>query len=197
MVSGQMMAPGMSKKPHLMMVGSRDTEYPYDGDFFSTPAEATHALCRVESFSGSIWEPAAGSGAISQVLVEHGYAVTSTDLLDHGFCPHGLDFLKASQSSAPNIVTNPPYRYALEFAQKATNIAEGKVAFLLRLVWLEGQRRRQFFEQHPPARVWVFSRRIPRMHRDGYEGHRTSSTIAFAWFVWEAGFKGSPSLGWI
>lgn len=187
----------MSKQPHLMMVGSRDTGFPYDGDFFSTPPCATHSLLRVESFTGPIWEPAAGAGAITTVLQEHGNEVVSTDLLDHGFCKHGVDFLTANGALAPNIVTNPPYSFSLQFAQKATEIATGKVAFLLRLAWLEGQRRGEFFASHPPVRIWVFSRRIPRMHRYGYEGKKTSSTIAFAWFVWERGFRGLPTLGWL
>jgi hypothetical protein len=39
-------------------------------DFYPTPPEAVRALLSVESFEGSIWEPACGDGAISRTLVE-------------------------------------------------------------------------------------------------------------------------------
>jgi hypothetical protein len=32
--------------------------------------------------------------------------------------------------------------------------------------------------------VHVFADRLPRMHRQGWEGPRASSMTAFAWFVW-------------
>lgn len=32
-------------------------------DFYPTPPQATHALLKIESFRGRIWEPACGDGA--------------------------------------------------------------------------------------------------------------------------------------
>jgi len=43
------------------------------------------ALLSVETFEGSIWEPACGDGAISKVLLAAGFDVVSTDLIDRGF----------------------------------------------------------------------------------------------------------------
>lgn len=54
-------------------------------DFYPTPPEAVRALLSVETFTGSIWEPACGDGAISKVLIEAGFEVVSTDLIDRGF----------------------------------------------------------------------------------------------------------------
>ena len=59
------------------------------------------------------------------------------------------------------------------------------------------QSRRMFFENSPLARVWVFSKRIPRMHRHNYDGPVSSSSIAFAWFVWDHQHCGPPTLGWL
>ncbi|WP_206057334.1 hypothetical protein [Nitratireductor sp. XY-223] len=33
--------------------------------------------------------------------------------------------------------------------------------------------------------VWVFSRRLPMMHRDGWAGQTASSQMNTAWFVWD------------
>ena len=51
-----------------------------------------------------------------------------------------------------DIVTNPPYKYALEFVEKALSLIEKgrKVAMFLRIQFLEGQRRRKLFDKEPP-----------------------------------------------
>jgi hypothetical protein len=42
------------------------------------------------------------------------------------------------------------------------------------------------------ARVYVASRRLPMMYRDGWDGPKASNAMAFAWFVWDAS-DGEPS----
>jgi len=187
----------VSKAAHLMMVGARDEGSVKGDDFYASPPSAVHALCRVERFDGPIWEPACGDGAISRVLSEHGNDVVSTDLVERGFGRGHIDFLMEYTTMAPNIVTNPPYKIADQFAAHAVSLATSKVAFLMRLVWLAGQRRRRMFESTHLARVWVFSARIPRMHRHGYVGPTTTSTIDFAWFVWDRVHIGPPTIGWL
>src|ERR1017187_9432499 len=65
-------------------------------DFYPTPRIAIESLLERETFSGPIWEPASGSGAISTVLSEYGYDVISTDLFEYGYGESGIDFLDAS-----------------------------------------------------------------------------------------------------
>ena len=98
---------------------------------------------------------------------------------------------------APNIITNPPFKLAEEFAYKAVVLASRKIALLARLGLLEGQQRRKMFLSTPLARVWVFSKRLPMMHRHDFVGEKSSSAIAFAWFVWDHAHSGSPTLGWL
>ncbi|MFN7339993.1 MAG: class I SAM-dependent methyltransferase [Opitutia bacterium] len=165
-------------------------------DFYPTPPAGTRALLSVETFEGKIWEPACGDGALSNVLLDAGYEVTSTDLIDRGYGEHGVDFLMEAQPRAPNIITNPPFKHADEFALKALSLTTGKVALLCRLAWLEGKKRRQMFESTPLARVWVFSGRLG-MQRARQPSKGETGMIAFAWFVWEHGHKGPPTLGWV
>ena len=186
-----------TKAAHLMMVGARDAGSAHGDDFYASPPEAIEALCGVERFDGPIWEPACGDGAISKVLTAHGYDVVSTDLVERGYGQGRIDFLMEYESRAPNIVTNPPYKLAEQFVRHSLKLTTGKVAFLMRLVWLEGQARGRLFKTTPLAKVWVFSGRIPRMHRHDYEGPRTTSTIAFAWFVFDHAYVGEPTIGWI
>ena len=179
------------------VIGTREAGTLRGDDFHPSPPCAVEALCDVERFTGAIWEPACGDGAISRVLEARGYDVVSTDLVDRGYGQGRIDFLMEQQSLAPNIVTNPPFKNSEEFARQALRLSTGKVAFLLRLVWLAGKARGQMFQAAPLARVWVFSGRLPTIHRGGYEGPKSSSAIDFAWFVFEHGHKGRPEIGWL
>jgi hypothetical protein len=166
-------------------------------DFYPTPPIATRALLGVETFEGPIWECACGDGAISKILEAAGHTVISTDLVDRGYGTQRIDFLMEYRARAPNIVTNPPFKFAREFVDNALRLTTGKVAILARLAWLEGKSRRELFERSPLARVWVFSERVPIVRNGDEMMAGGGGMIAFAWFVWEHGFAGKPTLGWI
>lgn len=165
-----------------------------ENDFYPTPTEATHALLQREKFEGLIWEPACGDGAISTILEDYGYEVLSTDLIDRGYGKGNTDFL-TSDLTAPNIITNPPFSIAEAFLKHSLNQTTGKVAFLCKLQFLEGAKRKVIFENSPLKTVYVFSKRLT-MTRNG-EKMKNSGMIAFAWFVFEHGYEGEPTLSWI
>jgi len=170
-------------------------------DFYPTPQEMTEALLSVEKFTGGIWEPACGDGAMSRVLLAAGYNVFSSDLIDRGYGLGGVDFLKSSRARNFNVVTNPPYKLIEPFIHRSLENASRKVALLGRLALLEGQGRREtIWNQTPLARVWVFSKRIacvkPGDPEYGTKGGK-GGMIAYAWFVWDHEHVGKPTLGWI
>ena len=121
-------------------------------DYYATEPKALELLLEVEKFSERVWECACGEGHLSKVLKAHGHKVLSTDLIDRGYGIGGIDFLQWSSPFDGDIITNPPYKYALEFVEKALSlIPEGrKVAMFLKLQFLEGKARRAFFEKAPP-----------------------------------------------
>ncbi len=170
-------------------------------DFYPTHPGATKALLSVERFHGAIWEPACGDGAMSRVLEDAGHDVVSTDLIDRGYGEGGRDFLMEWAPRAPNIVTNPPFRWAIEFANRALTLTAarggGKVALFLRLAFLEGLERQRWYATVPLARVWVMSRRVPMARGKTHEAKDGHGVIAFAWFVFEHGHVGAPALGWL
>ncbi|RVT93718.1 hypothetical protein [Sphingomonas crocodyli] len=166
-------------------------------DFYPTHPGATAALLQVEQFDGAIWEPACGEGDMSRVLQAAGHEVISSDLVDRGFGESRIDFLMEWQPRAPNIVTNPPFKMAAEFTAKALELTTGKVAMFLRLAFLEGVERGQWFPNTPLARVWIMSRRVPMQRGRLSEAGDGHGVIAFAWFVWEHGHEGPPVLGWL
>jgi len=166
-------------------------------DFYPTWPGATAALLAVERFTGPIWECACGEGDMSRVLIDAGYEVISTDLIDRGYGAARVDFLMEWQSRAPNIITNPPFGLAREFVDKALSLTDGKVAMFLRLAFLEGLKRGEWLPSTPLARVWIMSRRVPMQRGRISEAGDGHGVIAFAWFVWEHGFEGKPTLGWL
>lgn len=164
-------------------------------DYYKTPPVATEALLRAETFSGLVWEPACGDGAICKVLEAHGIKTMATDLIDRGWGEAPHDFL-TSDRTAPNIITNPPFKLAESFVRKALEQTTGKVAMLCKLQFLEGAKRKAMFESTPLKTVHVFSKRIT-MARNGKTEDYQSSMICFAWFVWEHRYTGSPTISWI
>lgn len=182
-------------KAHALAGVGVDHENREKDDFYPTPPEGTRALLGVEKFSGAVWEPACGDGAISKEFEAAGYTMVSTDLVDRGYGTPRIDFLMETRLAAPNIVTNPPFKLGVPFLRKSLDLGAEKICFLMRLNWLEGAERRAIFESSPLARVWVFSRRLTSW-RLGEEG-KTGGMFAFAWFVWDRQHSGPPTLGWI
>ena len=167
------------------------------GDCYDTPAVAVHALLKVEQLPHRIWEPACGTGNIVNVLRTAGHDVIATDLNDRG-CPDSgsrLDFLlpMLSRVDCDAIVTNPPFALAEEFVAIALERAP-LVIMLLRLAFIESERRSPILDTGKLARIHVFSRRLPMMHRAGWEGRKGNSGMAFAWFVWNQAHTGPTTI---
>ena len=167
-------------------------------DYYATEPAATEWLCKIEQFTGGvILEPSCGEGHISEVLKAHGYDVVSRDLIDRGY-GEVADFLSIDNLEWDgDIVTNPPYRFALEFVEKALQIIPKgrKVAMFLKLTFLEGKGRRHLFRTQPPCRVWVSSSRLKCAANGDFDA-MTGSASAYAWFIWEKGYKGETILKW-
>lgn len=172
-----------------------------ENDFYVTDPKAVELLCEVEHFSDAIWECACGDGCMSEALKAKGYTVLSTDLIDRGYGIGGVDFLLQTDMFDGDIITNPPYRYAKEFVERALSLVEDgkKVAMFLKLQFLEGKARRGLFEKHPPKTVYVSSSRLLCAKNGDFELARSGggSAVAYAWFVWEKGFTGDPTIKWI
>ena len=173
-----------------------DGERPQD-DFYATEPRAAELLLDVETFNRNIWECACGEGHLSKVFTAQGYEVRSTDKVNRGY-GDVLDFLQVTEEWAGDIITNPPYKYALEFAEKALQVVRpgGKVALFLKLTFLEGKKRKPFFKSQPPRTVYVSASRL-KCGKNGDFNQFTNSAVAYAWFVWEKGYQGDTVIKWI
>jgi len=168
-------------------------------DFYATDPIAIDYLCEQESFTKTVWECACGKCHLANRLHDFGYDVIATDLNDWGCSKSGVDFLTQTKGYGCDIITNPPYKTALQFAYKGLELCENKLALLLRLQFLEGKERKKFFIKHPPKFVYVFSSRLLCAKDGDFEAFikRGGSAIAYAWFVWYKDFSGDPSIRWV
>jgi hypothetical protein len=133
-------------------------------DYYATDPKAADLLLELETFSLNIWECACGEGHLSKVFEKAGHIVKSTDLMDRGFGETGIDFLSIDNLEwNGDIITNPPYKYAQEFIEKALQIIpEGnKVAMFLKIQFLETKGRKKLFLSQPPRIINTVGFAIP------------------------------------
>ncbi len=160
-------------------------------DFYPTPEWATEALFTVETFTGSVIEPACGAGDMLRVILRYNSNVVGKDIVT------GHDYM-SEEGQYDHVITNPPFKLALQFVNKSKQVASHKIALFLKLSFLEGQRRQTMLRdtEFPLARVHVFSSRVT-FHPNGIEDKKRSGTMAFAWFVWDKSHSGPPMINWL
>lgn len=195
---------GNSKTTFVQLGSSSHSDVDREqNDFYSTdPDTLKKFLTKLHQdnvyLNNNIWECACGMGHLSTVLEQSGYSVMSTDLYDRGFGITGRDFLKVQGKWSGDILTNPPYKYALEFVEKALDLVEenNKVIMLLKIQFLETKSRKELFERHPPKYIYVHSER-QLCYLNGDMTKKISSATCYCWFIWEKGFCGEPVIRWI
>lgn len=172
-------------------------------DYYATDPKAVDALVGAYELPRKIWECACGEGHLAKRLVELGYEVEATDLIDRGYGKGGVNFLcELDAHGCDCILTNPPYKYATEFILKALELLPigGVCAMFVKTTFLEGKRRwKEIYSVTPPRYMFQFSERVLCAKNADFEGmiKGGGSACAFAWFVYEKGWKGDTVIRWI
>jgi len=165
-------------------------------DRYYTPkplARALTALLDVKR-GDRVLEPSAGGGAFVEALAGRGCRVTSLDVdpgapaLHMGEHAQVCDFLEYPGSSMGFawVVGNPPYRDAGAHVRRALRLAP-RVAFLLRLAFLESAERLPLWRAYPARHVYVLARR-PSFTSGG------TDSAAYGFFVWDLNHTGPTTL---
>lgn len=206
---------GNRKSVFSTLGASNHTEHDRaENDYYATDPIAADLLCDVETFSGTIWENSCGEGHLSKRLVQRGYSVISTDLIDRGYGEGGVDFFDCTMSYGNNIVTNPPYSLSKEWVYHSMELLNNgeKLALFLPIQFLESEERRELFNMYPPRTIYVCSGRIlcginGNFYKTDDNGNiilnkkgqpqKMSSAKCYAWFVWEKGIHTDPIIKWI
>ena len=169
-------------------------------DFYATEPRAAELLLQLEDFNTNIWECACGEGDLSRVFEAAGHKVLSTDLIDRGYGIGNVDFLQCTEIFDGDIITNPPYKYAKEFVEKAIELVQDghKVAMFLKLQFLEGKARKVLFEKYPPKTIYVASGRLLCAKNGDFAEMKAGggSAVAYCWYIWEHGYQGNTVIKW-
>lgn len=175
-------------------------------DDFPTPPWATRALCEFLRRQGEelqdqiVREPAANRGYMVRPLSEYFGRVIASDVHDYGLGWPVEDYLFPGNGErfASWVITNPPFRLAEEFIEKALRTSLQGVAVIVRAAFLEGVgRHSRLFASRPPTDVLQFTERVV-MHR-GKISPDGSTATAYAWLVWrhDGWALGQTHLHWI
>ncbi len=198
---------GNKKSTFVQLGASNHTEKEREqNDFYATDPKALEIfLDKLKQdniqLHDSIWECACGKGHLSEVLIKQGYNVYATDKISRGYGNEQLDFLTEklfTDDLEADILTNPPYKYAKEFIEKALEIqAKGYYTIMfLKIQFLEGQARQKLFKKYPPKYIYVNSKRQLCAMNGEFEKYNATA-ICYCWFIWEKGFNGEPIIRWI
>lgn len=169
-------------------------------DFYATDPVAAELLLVIEPQLSRIYECACGEGHLAKVFDKYGKLAKASDIVNRGY-GEVIDFLKyhgyREDLEYDDIVTNPPYKYSLEFVEHALEcVRPGRfVCMFLKIQFLEGQKRKHFFLENPPVRVWVSSARIKCAINGDFDANGQSAAC-YAWYVWQKGYKGKTELKW-
>lgn len=167
---------------------------PHDAlDDFPTPPWATRALCEwlidqeYPLHEQTVREPACNRGAMVRPLCEFFGLVQAADVHDYGYGYATMDYLFGPAdylSRTDWTITNPPFRLAEQFIERALDRSKVGVAMLVRAAFLEGVGRfDRLFSVTPPTNVLQFSERVV-MHKGKLVADGSTAT-AYAWLVWQ------------
>lgn len=174
-------------------------------DYYATNPKALELFVPKFNLRHKVWEPSCGQGHLSFWLVQHGYDVLSTDLVDRGYGHGGIDFFSVgkedlfssemggakllhewAKGDVFDILTNPPYAVALKYVLHALELIPegGRVILFLKTTFLEGKERKEkLFDINPPRYVYQYSSRII-CAMNGEFSKYPSSAIAYGMYVW-------------
>lgn len=147
----------------------------------------------------TIVEPACGEGHMAKVFEEYGHYVIATDLIDRGYGKVQDFFDIHFPIVGADIFTNPPFKFAEEFAYKGLELLEGdgdKLGLFVKIQFLESKSRKTLFEKHPPKYIYIYSERQQCSMNGDFENLK-AKTQAYIWVIWENGFKGETITRWI
>ncbi len=189
------------KEAHKVLVGLEDGDGVWadavareKDDFYPTPPEPTRAFlsyeaARLSDFS-SVWEPAAGDGAMVREMEAVGISVFASDLVDRGAGAAVRSFYEFTDAPAKAILTNPPFaecntgRWVIHALDV---LGVEYMALLLPFNWPGAESRAGLWARFKPARVYLMRWRVD------FTG-KGAPPMLNAWFVWDRAARGETQL---
>ena len=161
-------------------------------DFYETPQDCILNFLKHHPIDPNavILDPCVGTGAFPKALRMAGYTnQIDTIEIDSNFKAvpeasnhHCEDFLQLEPPYKYDVIfSNPPYSLAEEFIKKAFTLANKEkfeIIYLLRLNFLGAQKRNEFWQEYPPNKLYVLSK------RPSFTGGSTDA-CEYCYYVWD------------
>lgn len=166
-------------------------------DFYATEPKAIRELLKVyNEFNNNIWECCCGQGHLSEELKSNGYDVMSSDKINRNY-GNVIDIFDIKENNR-DVITNPPYKIAKEVIEHLLNISDKNIiiAMLLKVQFLEGKGRKDFFKKYPMKYLYISSSRIRTCKNGDFEKYKNVNSIAYGWYIWEVGNKEETKIRW-
>ena len=169
-------------------------------DDFPTPPWAVRAFCEELGALPHMTcrEPAANRGYMARALAEYFGEVDASDVHDYGVGYPVSDYLFGpDQPMVHWTITNPPFRLAQQFIERAIRTSRECVAVIVRSAFIEGGSRYEtLFKPLPPSIVFQHAERVPMVK--GRYDPKASTATSYCWLVWLKGdSQADTRLRWI
>ncbi|MDX5412841.1 MAG: hypothetical protein LPK02_07315 [Rhodobacterales bacterium] len=197
-----------------------------EAEWYETPVWAAERILDYEIMPDRVLDPCAGRGVLGNALIAKGYYPRNIAEIDLNRWPGQpgrvcapIDFLSQTirDELFPitagwaghdfGVMMNPPFSKTCEFVQQCFDLGARKIIMFQRFNFLESATRAEFFQELPPARIWLCGDRAHSWRGDmpeedmidekgelvkGKKGR--SSPTAHCWMVWERGHRGNMAV---
>lgn len=168
-------------------------------DYYITPVQTIQQFLRAfnevenvfQNEDITILDPCAGGDiknpmSYPEALVREGIDsrnISTVDIREDSLAEVKGDFLTLDQGEFDVIISNPPFKSALEFIERSLQqtVEDGFVIMLLRLNFFETKTRKPFFDRHMPKYAFVHHARMS-FTEDG-----KTDSVAYMHCVWQKG----------
>lgn len=178
----------------------------HQNDLYPTPYRyadigVSIALRHIKRYGTSL-DTGAGHGAWGQAIAKSNIPTYLTGIEIDNAIPRAngydewihADYLTMQTDKYDLIIGNPPYKHAEQFVHKSLSALtkDGLLVYLLRLNFLEGQKRtKSLWEIHPPFLVSVCSK------RPSFTDNGKTDMTAYAFFAWDKSKTRTTIVEWV
>ena len=194
----------MSTYPGFNDLGDEMLALVKSREFWRTALWSIEEILKCELMTPVIVDPCAGDRRMGDAARRVGYDdIIESDIEPWvpGYPVH--DFLHEkkewrstvhfAQMRDNTVFMNPPFSLAVDFVERCFELGARKVICFQRWAWYETTTRKDFWDKHPPNRIYLCgSRATCWMASIGPKERKGGTDKAHGWYVWERGQTGGP-----